>query len=95
MAGSGNGVEIVGECVHGACCGNPTLRAIYNASLDLAQQLGMDLVAEGVEDRDDRDFLQQTGCRMAQGYFIAKPMAAEDLPGWLEQWKSQRGRLAD
>ncbi|MCF8026766.1 MAG: EAL domain-containing protein [Desulfobacteraceae bacterium] len=71
------------------------MRAIYNASLDLAQQLGMDLVAEGVEDRDDRDFLQQTGCRMAQGYFIAKPMAAEDLPGWLEQWKSQRGRLAD
>lgn len=81
--------------VHGACCGNPTLRAIYNASLDLAQQLGMDLVAEGVEDRDDWDFLQQTGCRMAQGYFIAKPMAPEDLPGWLEQWKSQRDQLAD
>ena len=64
-----------------------TLRAIYEASLSLTRQLGMEIVAEGVEDRDDWDFLQRTGCYLAQGYFIAKPMPAADLPDWIEDWR--------
>lgn len=64
-----------------------TLRAIYDASLSLTKQLGMEIVAEGVEDRDDWDFLQHTGCYLAQGYFIAKPMPAVDLSGWMEDWR--------
>jgi EAL domain-containing protein (putative c-di-GMP-specific phosphodiesterase class I)/DNA-binding NarL/FixJ family response regulator len=71
--------------VHGAF-EDETLRAIYDASLGLAKQLGMDIVAEGVEDRDDWDFLRRTGCGMAQGYFIAKPMPADALPGWIQAW---------
>ena len=74
--------------VHGAHQ-NETLRAIYNASLGLATQLGMDIVAEGVEDRHDWDFLRATGCGMAQGYFIAKPMPAEALPGWMQGWDAR------
>ncbi len=72
--------------VHGAHA-DDTLRAIYDASLGLARQLGMDIVAEGVEDKDDWDLLRRTGCGMAQGYFIARPMPAADLPGWIEAWK--------
>lgn len=64
-----------------------TLRAIYDASLTLTKQLGMEIVAEGVEDRDDWDFLQRTGCYLAQGYFIARPMPAADLPDWMEDWR--------
>ena len=71
--------------VHGAHQ-NETLRAIYDASLGLATQLGMDIVAEGVEDRRDWDFLRATGCGMAQGYFIAKPMPADALAGWMRGW---------
>lgn len=63
-----------------------TLRAIYDASLGLAKQLGMQSVAEGVEDMDDWAFLRRTGCDLAQGYFIAKPMPAADLPGWMNDW---------
>jgi EAL domain-containing protein (putative c-di-GMP-specific phosphodiesterase class I)/FixJ family two-component response regulator len=63
-----------------------TVRAMYDASLGLAKQLGMDVVAEGVEDRDDWDFLRKTGCDLAQGYFIAKPMPAADLSDWMESW---------
>ena len=74
--------------VHGAC-GDETLRAMYDASLGLAKQLGMDIVAEGVEDRADWDFLCRTGCGMAQGYFIARPMPAEALPGWVEAWAAR------
>jgi EAL domain-containing protein (putative c-di-GMP-specific phosphodiesterase class I)/FixJ family two-component response regulator len=73
--------------VHGAAS-NDMLRAIYHASLGLAQQLGMKTVAEGVEDRADWDFLRSTGCDLAQGYFIAKPMPAAEIPDWISAWEA-------
>ena len=57
---------------------DPTTRAIYDASLALGKQLGMVVVAEGVEDADDWDLVKRTGCDLAQGYFIARPMPASD-----------------
>ncbi|CAH1089743.1 EAL domain-containing response regulator [Candidatus Nitrotoga sp. 1052] len=66
-----------------------TLRAMYDASLALARQLGMEVVAEGVEDRDDWDLLLRTGCDLAQGAFISRPMPAEDLPGWMDVWQER------
>ena len=74
--------------VHGVWA-NETVRAIYDASCRLARQLGMEIVAEGVEDRDDWDFLRRTGCDLAQGYFIAQPMPAADLPGWMKAWQER------
>lgn len=71
--------------VHGAWS-DATARAIYEASLSLAKQLHMDVVAEGVEDRADFNFVVRSGCQMAQGYFIAKPMPAADLRQWMEDW---------
>ncbi|MBA3032273.1 MAG: EAL domain-containing response regulator [Gammaproteobacteria bacterium] len=68
---------------------NATLRAIFEASLGLARQLGMEVVAEGVEDQEDWDYLRQTGCDLAQGYFIGRPMPAADLPGWIETWNTR------
>lgn len=78
--------------VHGAHA-NETIRAIFFASVNLGKQLGMEVVAEGVEDRADWDFLRQTGCDLAQGYFIAKPMAAADLPGWIVTWSARLAKL--
>jgi EAL domain-containing protein (putative c-di-GMP-specific phosphodiesterase class I)/DNA-binding NarL/FixJ family response regulator len=72
--------------VHGAWA-NETQRALFDASLGLANQLGMDAVAEGVENQEDWDFLRQQSCNMAQGYFIAKPMKAGDLPAWMAAWQ--------
>lgn len=74
--------------VHGAWR-DSSLRAIFDASLGMAKQLGMKTVAEGVEDRDDWDFLRATGCDMAQGYFIARPMPAADLPAWIQTWETR------
>ena len=74
--------------VHGAGC-NDTLRAMFDASLGLARQLEMKAVAEGAEDRADWDFLRQTKCDLAQGYFIARPMPAADLSGWMETWQAR------
>jgi EAL domain-containing protein (putative c-di-GMP-specific phosphodiesterase class I)/FixJ family two-component response regulator len=66
-----------------------TLRAMYDASLALARQLGMEVVAEGVEDRDDWDLLRRTGCDLAQGAFVSRPMLPEHLPGWIESWRER------
>jgi EAL domain-containing protein (putative c-di-GMP-specific phosphodiesterase class I)/ActR/RegA family two-component response regulator len=63
-----------------------TLRAIYEACVGLGRQLRMDTVAEGVEDREDWDFVSATGCPIAQGYFIAKPMPADAIPAWIKGW---------
>jgi EAL domain-containing protein (putative c-di-GMP-specific phosphodiesterase class I) len=73
--------------VHGAHS-NDSVRAIFEASRSLARQLGLKMVAEGVEDRADWDFLCQTGCDMAQGYHVAKPMAAADIAGWIAGWEA-------
>lgn len=78
--------------VHGAAHDNTAL-AMYNASLGLGKQLGMQVVAEGVEDSEDWDLVQRTGCDQAQGYFIARPMPATDLPGWIRSWKGQVQRM--
>ncbi len=74
--------------VHGAH-ENSTTRAIYTSSLAMGKELNLDIVAEGVETIDDWEFLKRTGCLIAQGYFIARPMPAEDLPGWLHGWSDR------
>ncbi|MBN6740431.1 EAL domain-containing protein [Acidithiobacillus ferrivorans] len=77
-----------------AAWANDTQRAMFDASLGLAKQLGMEVVAEGVEDLADWDFLRQRGCDLAQGYFIAKAMPAEDMPAWLVTWEARRPKVS-
>ena len=74
--------------VHGAWK-DETLRAMYDASLSLARQLEMEVVAEGVEDRNDWDLLRSTGCDLAQGTFMSRPMLAADLPDWIGKWRER------
>lgn len=69
------------------------MRAIFDASLGLARQLNMEAIAEGVEDQADWDFLRSTRCDLAQGYFIARPMPAAELPGWIASWQARRRDL--
>lgn len=67
-----------------------TLRAMYDASLALARQLDIEVVvAEGVEDQDDWNFLRRTGCDLAQGNFVSLPMPAEDFSAWLQDWRKR------
>ncbi len=71
--------------VHGLAA-NETVRAIYTASVGMAQQLRMKVVAEGVEDAEDWESLRGTGCDYAQGYFIGRPMPAADITDWHQAW---------
>ncbi|MGM8227120.1 EAL domain-containing protein [Cellvibrio sp. ARAG 10.3] len=65
------------------------IKVMFDTSLNLAQQLHMQVVAEGVENQRDWDFVRQTPCDYAQGYFIAKPLRAETLPSWLAEWNER------
>lgn len=70
-----------------------TAHAIFDASFRLARQLHMKVVAEGVEDRADWDFVRRAGCDLVQGYFIARPMPGSDIPAWIAHWESGLGGL--
>ncbi|MGY1828355.1 putative bifunctional diguanylate cyclase/phosphodiesterase [Blastococcus sp. SYSU DS0541] len=57
--------------------------AIVRHTVALAHDLGLTLVAEGVEDDETRAVLASLGCDVAQGYAIARPMPIDDLLAWL------------
>ena len=61
-------------------------QVIVRAVIGLAHNLGLKTVAEGVETCTQFDFLADIGCELAQGYLLAKPMAAADLPAFLASW---------
>jgi EAL domain-containing protein (putative c-di-GMP-specific phosphodiesterase class I) len=62
---------------------------IVRSTNDLGHNLGLKVVAEGVEDRRTFDLLASFGCDAAQGYYMAKPMSSGDLGTWLREspWK--------
>lgn len=80
---------------HGACR-DAALRAILLPSLDMARQLGITTVAEGVEDAEDWHYLRAQGCTLAQGCFIARPMPPQSMTAWAAEWESRLvGLMAD
>ncbi len=58
---------------------------ITSAIITLAQNLNLDLVAEGVETHAQKLFLLDRGCDVMQGYFYSKPVSAELLPNMVQQ----------
>ncbi len=72
---------------------NPELRTLLLASLEMAQQLGLRTVAEGVEHLADWRLLQAHGCDLAQGYFIGRPMNSTALKEWMADWEQRRPGL--
>ena len=68
-------------------------RCIVQAVIDLAQNFGLTVVAEGPEDEETLDALTSMGCAQAQGYVVARPMPVEAISGWLETspWKVGAG----
>ncbi len=59
-------------------------RAIVKTCILLGHELNMQVVAEGIEDKETWDILTVLDCDIAQGYFIAKPMPGNDLAEWVK-----------
>ena len=68
---------------------------IVRASIDLGHSLRLESVAEGVEDARTWEVLAALGCDMAQGYFISRPLLADEVLPWLASWKDRSGASAD
>jgi diguanylate cyclase (GGDEF)-like protein len=68
--------------------------AIVRATIELAGGLGLDVVAEGVEDEGTLQRLGRLGCSTAQGFFLSRPMPASEVKGWLSEWSSRSAPLA-
>ncbi|HEY1738565.1 MAG TPA: bifunctional diguanylate cyclase/phosphodiesterase, partial [Acidimicrobiia bacterium] len=57
---------------------------IVRSIIDLGRNLGLRVVAEGVETTNAWDALREMGCDIAQGYFVSRPLPAAQLTSWLE-----------
>jgi len=60
---------------------------IVKSIIDLAHNLGLSVVAEGVETKETLDHLDKLGCDIAQGFLIAKPMPANEFEKFLKKYK--------
>lgn len=65
---------------------NHFMEMVLSSSFELCRKLNRQSVAVGVETRQDWDFLVKLGCSCAQGYYIARPMEASVIPGWMTEW---------
>ncbi|MBA6382129.1 EAL domain-containing protein [Colwellia sp. BRX10-6] len=61
--------------------------AIVEGVIALAKSFKREVIAEGVETIEHGKALLQLGCNLAQGYGIAKPMPAHDVPAWVNNWR--------
>ena len=58
---------------------------IVRSTIELAHNLGLRVVAEGVEDEATREALAHLGCHLAQGYYLSRPLPADDLLSLLDR----------
>ena len=58
---------------------------IVRSTIDLARNLGLQVVAEGVETAATLDQLAALGCDLAQGYYLSRPLPADELAQWLRR----------
>lgn len=52
---------------------------LVRATIELGHRMGLRVVAEGIEDRETLELLTSIGCDFVQGYFICRPVPADDL----------------
>lgn len=65
---------------------------LITAILSLAERLGLETLAEGVETPGEHALLAQLGCGHVQGYVIAKPMPVEELAAWVTAHRERHAR---
>ncbi|GHE83127.1 hypothetical protein GCM10011501_09380 [Thalassotalea profundi] len=72
---------------------DPKRKVITKATVEMAKGLGLEVVAEGINSKEDENILRGFGCDIGQGYYYAKPMAFNDYIDWLN--RLDHGRIVD
>ena len=70
----------------------PQQRTILASTVDLAKNLNLTTVAEGVETEEDFHIIQELGVDLVQGYYFSKPLSSEDLLAFIKTGLSQLRR---
>lgn len=58
---------------------NPKCRIVVSNTIHMLKELNLEVIVEGVEDKEQQDFLLECGCKRAQGFYYYKPMPMEDF----------------
>lgn len=69
--------------------GNASYRVIVQKTIEIGHELGMQVVAEGVETSEQAEDLRSCGCDIAQGYLYCRPLPPEKLVSWLAEFRTQ------
>jgi EAL domain-containing protein (putative c-di-GMP-specific phosphodiesterase class I) len=68
---------------------------VVRSVIDLAHNLGKSVVAEGVENAEVWRRLAAMGCDEAQGFYMCRPLPADELPAFGRRWAAERAALAE
>lgn len=79
-------LKIDQEFVKG-CTDDTDLQTIITNSISLGHELGMLVVAEGVQTMEEWDYLKAAGCDIAQGYLISPPLDEAAVVPWTQRWR--------
>jgi len=63
--------------------------AIARITIDLGHSLGLEVVAEGVEDQETYDWLKELGCEIGQGYLISRPVDIDQFSDWVSEYNKK------
>jgi diguanylate cyclase (GGDEF)-like protein len=69
---------------------NEKLKSITKSIIDLAHNLNIKTIAEGVETKEQFELLKSYGCDIVQGFWLAKPMPIDDLMEFIGRWDEER-----
>ncbi len=78
--------------VHGLC-DREKLQVMLRSAIEMANELGLVTVAEGVETEEELRLLEEYGCTLAQGWLFAKAMSTADLERWLPAYAARKNEL--
>lgn len=65
---------------------DPRHAELVRTIVQLGQNVGMNIVVEGVESHDQHSLLTELGCHFLQGFLVAEPLDARDATDWLRRW---------
>jgi diguanylate cyclase (GGDEF)-like protein len=78
-------IKIDKEFIHGIAKGDIKRNSLLGAIMDIGKNLGYEIIAEGVEEKTEADYLKSIGCHYAQGYYFGKPMPISE---WIKDHKA-------
>lgn len=67
---------------------------IVRSTIDLGHNMGLRVVAEGVENLKVMQLLAELGCDQAQGYFMSKPIPVDQIYAWIQTWDQEHALQA-